>query len=127
MDTETQPTVNTTLLRAVRNPGIVEGTSTLVLFGIAMPLKYMANMPEAVQIVGRLHGFLFVAFAVLLMVSISRIPISRFAAWLGIAAAVIPFGPFIYDKRLLRHVADRHAHDGHAHDGAENNTDTDTE
>ena len=43
---------------------LVEGVSTLVLFFVAMPLKYFAGKPEAVKIVGWLHGILFVAVMV---------------------------------------------------------------
>ena len=48
-------------IRALRTLAIIEGVSTLVLFGIAMPLKYFAGLPLAVRIVGSLHGALFVA------------------------------------------------------------------
>lgn len=40
----------------------IEGLSTLLLFGVAMPLKYLADIPEAVRIVGSIHGFLFLCF-----------------------------------------------------------------
>jgi integral membrane protein len=45
-----------------RKIAFAEGVSFLVLLLIAMPLKYFANLPIAVTIVGGLHGFLFVAF-----------------------------------------------------------------
>lgn len=46
-----------------RKIAFAEGVSFLVLLLIAMPLKYFADMPIAVTIVGGLHGLLFVAFA----------------------------------------------------------------
>lgn len=94
--------INTTFLTLVRRLGLIEGTSTLVLFGIAMPLKYLAGMPTAVRIVGSVHGFLFVALALLLLLAVSKVPISRTAAWLGVLAAIVPFGPFVYDRWLVR-------------------------
>ena len=51
-------------LRAV---ALAEGISFLVLLGVAMPLKYLADMPLAVRIAGWLHGLLFIA--VLFMLS----------------------------------------------------------
>lgn len=42
--------------------GHAEGISYLVLLGVAMPLKYFFDIPQAVRLVGSLHGFLFVAF-----------------------------------------------------------------
>jgi integral membrane protein len=79
-----------------------EGISTLVLFGIAMPLKYFAGMPMAVRIVGSIHGALFVALVLMLLVAIRKVPISMKLAAAGIAAAFVPGGPFLLDRHLAR-------------------------
>ena len=42
--------------------GKIEGYSYLVLLFIAMPIKYIFEMPMAVKVTGMLHGILFVAF-----------------------------------------------------------------
>jgi integral membrane protein len=94
--------VDHAFLTNVRRMGCVEGISTLVLFGIAMPLKYMADLPIAVRIAGSVHGLLFVCLVVMLMLAITRIPISKTMAVVGIVAAVVPFGPFVYDRWLAR-------------------------
>lgn len=91
-----------TFLRALRHLAIAEGISTLVLFGIAMPLKYMAGMPMAVTVVGSIHGLLFVLLVVMLLFAIRKVPISMKMAAAGIAAAVIPGGPFLLDRKLAR-------------------------
>lgn len=91
-----------TFLRALRQLAIIEGISTLVLFGIAMPLKYFADMPLAVRIVGSLHGALFIALVVMLLLAIRKVPISLGMAAAGIAAAVVPGGPFLLDRHLAR-------------------------
>jgi integral membrane protein len=91
-----------TFIRALRHLAVVEGISTLVLFGIAMPLKYFAGMPLAVRIVGSLHGALFVALVVMLLLAIRKVPISPALAAAGIAAAVVPGGPFLLDRHLAR-------------------------
>jgi len=91
-----------TFLRNLRRLGFIEGISTLILFGIAMPLKYVAGLPLAVRIVGSLHGGLFIGLAMMLMAAVSRVPISKRLAIAGIIAAVIPFGPFIYDRWLKK-------------------------
>ena len=92
-----------TFVRALRHLAVIEGISTLVLFGIAMPLKYFAGMPMAVRIVGSLHGALFVALVVMLLVAIRKVPISLGLAAAGMVAAVIPGGPFLLDRHLARH------------------------
>ena len=90
-------------IRALRTHAIIEGVSTLVLFGIAMPLKYFAGLPLAVRIVGSLHGALFVALVLMLLLAVRRVPISPALAAAGIAAAVVPGGPFLLDRHLARH------------------------
>lgn len=92
--------INPSFLRRLRTLSLVEGVSTLVLFFVAMPLKYLADMPAAVRVVGSLHGLLFVALAVMLVIAVKRVPISQSMALIGIAAAVVPFGPFWFDRKL---------------------------
>ncbi|MEM9236711.1 MAG: DUF3817 domain-containing protein [Verrucomicrobiota bacterium] len=83
----------------------LDGVSYLVLLGIAMPLKYLADKPMAVTYVGWIHGGIFI----LLMLAI-------FLAWLirgpskkwfhyGVMvffAALIPLAPFFIDRILAR-------------------------
>lgn len=89
-------------LRRLRLFSIIEGISTLLLFGVAMPLKYFADMPIAVTIVGSIHGFLFIGLVAMFFVAIERVPISKPLAAAGVAGAVVPFGPFIVDGWLKR-------------------------
>jgi integral membrane protein len=86
-------------LRAI---GLVEGVSFLVLLGVAMPLKYFAGLPQAVKVVGWIHGLLFIAFCMVLLQT--RLD-ARWNAWrtvLVLLAALVPFGPFLIDGRLRR-------------------------
>ncbi len=86
----------------LRAAGLIEGVSFLVLLGIAMPLKYFADMPAAVTVAGWLHGILFIGFFILLIVAREA---SRWSfRWSGIVllAALLPFGPFVIDGRLRR-------------------------
>lgn len=90
-------TRSTSILRAI---GWAEGISFLLLLGVAMPLKYLAGKPIAVRIAGLIHGALFVVFcAALLNAHLrGRWPLGRSA---GIfVSALIPFGPFLMDRRL---------------------------
>ncbi len=94
--------INKDFLRRLRTMGLVEGISTLFLFGVAMPLKYLAGIPIAVTIAGSLHGLLFTALAAMFFLAVKRVPIPRSMAVLGIAAAIVPFGPFVMDRPLAR-------------------------
>ena len=91
-----------TTLGRLRFIGWWEGVSFLVLLGIAMPLKYLADWPDAVRVVGMAHGILFV-FYVLAAIQAAvehDWPWKRTA--LVFAASVLPAGPFVVDAKLLR-------------------------
>lgn len=85
------------LLRLV---SLAEGVSYLILLGIAMPLKYGANMPGAVKMVGSIHGALFVVFCVALLRAMlgARWPLSRAA--LVFVASLVPLAAFWMDRRV---------------------------
>ena len=82
-----------------RISAIAEGISFLILLGIAMPLKYFADLPIAVTICGGLHGVLFVAFVV--MARIVQDGLKKNWAWFGKAllASILPFGTIVMDKQ----------------------------
>lgn len=79
---------------------ILEAISFLLLLGVAMPLKYAGGIESAVKWTGWVHGILFVIFclALLLAMRSARWPILK--AGLVFIAALLPFGPFIIDRRL---------------------------
>ncbi len=89
-----------------RKVALAEGISFLVLLGIAMPLKYFADMPKAVTIVGSLHGVLFVAFIVLAREV--KTDYKKDLKWLIKAglASVLPFGTIIMDKEWRKEEAE---------------------
>ena len=94
--------LSASLIRQVRVVGMVEGVSFLLLLGIAMPLKYLAGLPQAVRVVGMIHGLLFVVYvAAAVHAAFSlRWPVSRSLLVLG--AAIFPAGPFLIDGWLRR-------------------------
>lgn len=89
-----------TAIGRLRWIGNVEGISYLLLLFIAMPLKYWADFPQAVSVVGALHGLLFTLFLVALL---HAAIVKRFSLLLVLGAfisAFIPFGTFVLDKKL---------------------------
>lgn len=91
-----------TPIARLRTIGFLEAVSFLVLLGIAMPLKYAAGSPGMVAIVGRLHGVLFMLYvaAVVHVAIVRRWQFER--ALHAVIAAVVPFGPFVFDRSLRR-------------------------
>lgn len=98
----TTPVRDAALLRALIVMGIVEGTSTILLFFVAMPLKYLADMPMAVTVVGSIHGLLFIVYVAMLLLAMRRVPLPRSLTVWGLIGAVVPFGPFLVDVPLVR-------------------------
>jgi integral membrane protein len=80
----------------------LEGVSLLALLFIAMPLKYIWEMPEAVRIVGMAHGLLFVGYIIMaIMLKIEQDwPWKKFL--IICAASVVPFGTFYIENKYFK-------------------------
>jgi integral membrane protein len=88
----------------VRGVGFVEGISALILFFVAMPLKYLSGMPEigkpVVFWVGLIHGLLFISYATVTFVAWGRGHLTAKLVGLAAIASIVPFGPFVIDRKL---------------------------
>ena len=87
-------------IAALRRIGIAEGISLLVLLFVAMPLKYFGQRPEAVKIVGWIHGVLFIFFMYTAYVVSERQKWPFKKLFLAFVAAFLPFGTFVFDRQL---------------------------
>ncbi len=94
------------MIALFRKISIAEGISYLLLLFIAMPLKYFANISLAVTYTGWAHGLLFVVyFAVLGYIWLDRG--WKFSlVFKASVAALLPFGPFWFDRKYLRDMED---------------------
>lgn len=83
--------------------GFLEGTSLLLLLFVAMPLKYIWDMPEFTKHIGAAHGALFLLFIInTLSVGIEyRWSFFR-TTWKVLLACVLPFGTFYIDHHILQ-------------------------
>lgn len=79
----------------------LEGISFLLLLFIAMPLKYIWDNPWMVQKVGMAHGVLFIAYVFLVLIMFPQFNWNARKVALALFAAVIPFGTFWVNARLL--------------------------
>jgi len=89
-----------TALGRVRVIGFAEGASFLLLMGVAMPLKYFAGFPEAVQVVGMAHGILFIVYLIAIAWALVVGQLTFVFAFFGVIASILPAGPFVYDYFL---------------------------
>ncbi|MEJ1241531.1 DUF3817 domain-containing protein [Chryseolinea sp. T2] len=88
------------MLHTFRKVSLAEGCSLLVLLLIAMPLKYFMNIPEAVKVVGWIHGILFIAYVVMLLILQLRYRWSFLFLAGAFVASLVPFGTFVLDRYL---------------------------
>lgn len=90
------------MLEFFRKVALVEGITTLTLFLVAMPLKYLAGWPALVPPVGWAHGIAFIAYVVVMAVAFVRHRVGALG-WLRTgSAALLPFGTFVNDPWLKR-------------------------
>jgi len=78
----------------------------LILLFIAMPLKYAAGQPEAVLVVGSLHGLLWVVYMLLLLQVWIQLKWPFGRVFLAGIASVLPFGPWAFEAWQKRKAAD---------------------
>lgn len=96
-----------TPLSRLRLVGLLEGISFLLLLGVAMPLKYLADQPLAVRYVGMAHGILWLGYLLAL------VPVALDHRWgfktvaLAVIASLLPAGPFVFDAKVLKPLAAR--------------------
>jgi integral membrane protein len=90
---------------------LVEGASLVALVGIAMPLKYFADVPEAVRVVGLAHGLLFLWASATLAVVLSRGHLSPLKGAGVFAASLVPFAG-LWSHRMLTRSLRTHARSG---------------
>lgn len=88
-------------LGILRITGILEGLSWIALL-VTMTLKYVYQMPEPNMLVGRIHGFLFIGYVILvLMVAMDKKWGNKTTFWC-IVASFLPFGTFVADAKILK-------------------------
>ncbi len=88
-------------MKLLRLMALLEGSSLLILLFIAVPLKAYLGIPEAVKMIGPIHGMLFLAFNVVLMHNSSNGNLTGKQALLGTIASFIPFGTFVFKVKVL--------------------------
>lgn len=83
----------------------LEGISLLVLLFVAMPMKYIFEMPQMVRFVGMAHGLLFIAYIVLavMLFSEEKWPVKKLL--IVCLASVIPFGTFYIENKYFKESA----------------------
>lgn len=88
----------------LRLSALLEGISYLVLLLIAMPLKYFADLPQMVRIVGMVHGVLFVWYVIAVLVAKMEFKLTYKATAIALLASLIPLGTFYADAKIFKNL-----------------------
>jgi integral membrane protein len=81
---------------------MIEGLSFLILLFVAMPLKYLYDLPLAVTYVGWIHGILFVIYILVVFPTARKLNWNFSRSLFALIVSVLPFGPYIFNKNLKK-------------------------
>ena len=85
----------------------VVGVGLLLLVLVAMPLKYLADRPTLVEVIGPLHGFLYMVYLVTAVDLAFRARWSPVRTVLVMLAGTVPFVSFVAERRVTAEVTQR--------------------
>ena len=80
--------------------GIAETCSTICLYFIAMPLKYLGGKEILVKIIGQIHGFLWILYIGLLGLGWIQNKWNVRAVITGGLLSILPGGPIWLERRM---------------------------
>jgi integral membrane protein len=93
--------VTSSLERGFRVTAVAEATTFLALL-VATYVKYAQDEPAGVEILGPVHGLLFVAYVLFALSLAPRARWSVRTTVMVLAGAVLPFGGYVVDRWLAR-------------------------
>jgi integral membrane protein len=83
-----------------RTLAYVVGVGLIVLVLVGVPLKYLADSPGVVAVVGPLHGFLYMVYLVATVNLAFRARWSPLKTVLVMLAGTIPFVSFVAERKV---------------------------
>ena len=93
-------TTSLRMFRLLRLLCRIEGFSLLLLLFVAMPLKYVADLPLAVRYVGMAHGILWLGLVTLLIALAWKLRWSFGRSAAVFISSLLPFGFLLMDRRM---------------------------
>ena len=95
------------MINVLRVISYLEGISYILLLFIAVPIKYYANDPSLVKLLGMPHGLLFILFILLSVINSKKYNWNFTKTLVVIISSIIPFGTFYVDYKYLKINAER--------------------
>ena len=90
------------LLNSFRIVALLEGVSYILLLFIATPIKYLADNPMFVKLLGMPHGVLFLAYIVLAIMVGNQLKWNTKTLLIVLVASILPFCTFYIEKKYLK-------------------------
>jgi integral membrane protein len=90
------------LFNIFRIVAFFEGLSYILLLFIATPIKYLADDPQYVKMLGMPHGLLFMLYIILAFMLKQENTWFKGNFKMVLLASIIPFGTFYLDHKYLR-------------------------
>ncbi len=91
-------------LRRYRIMAYIVGVFLLVLVGVGIPLQYAAGKPAVVQIVGPIHGFLYIVYLLAAVDLARRARLTLLQLALMVGAGFVPFLAFFIEHWVTKQV-----------------------
>lgn len=92
------------LFNIFRFVAFLEGLSYILLLFIATPIKYLANDPQYVKMLGMPHGLLFMLYIILAFMLKQENTWFKDNFKMVLLASIIPFGTFYLDHKYLKKI-----------------------
>lgn len=89
----------------LRIVGMLEGASLLFLVFVAVPMKYYFKNPMGSEVVGPIHGALFLLFIFYTIIVAVEYGWKWTTTLVVLMASFVPFGTFVVDKKILSKVS----------------------
>ena len=80
----------------------IVGVGLVLLVLVAMPLKYFADSPGMVAVVGTAHGFLFLFYVLAALDLAVRARFTLVRTFLVVVAGTVPFLSFVAERIVTR-------------------------
>ena len=90
------------MINLFRIVGYLEGASYILLLFVAVPVKYYADNPQLVKLLGMPHGLLFVTYVVMSIINSRVFKWSTSKTFQILISSIIPFGTYYIDKKYFR-------------------------
>ena len=95
------------MIKTFRIISYLEGISYILLLFIAVPIKYYADDPSLVKLLGMPHGLLFIVYILLSVINSKKYNWNFTKTLVVIISSIIPFGTFYVDYKYLKINAER--------------------